>query len=185
MRASLENALAGGDRRSVGKVSRVVAAVVAEPERLAELVAALSSTDAVVSMRAADALEKLAREHAPWLAPYRARLLQTAARARDPAVRWNLIQLLPGLSHSLASGRRLARHFTDWFRADPSAIVRACALEAIVTLAGRDPTLRPSARRLIHGACADRSPAVRARARRLRPTWLSPGSRSPRRNHPS
>ena len=56
-----EEVLSGGDRRSIGEVAHVVRAIRGAPARLPELVDALGGPDAVVVLRAADALEKLGR----------------------------------------------------------------------------------------------------------------------------
>ena len=54
--------LRGGDRRSIGNVSEVVAAVRKKPDLLKGLVAGLFDEDPVVRMRAADAMEKVSLE---------------------------------------------------------------------------------------------------------------------------
>ena len=163
----LAELLRGGDRRSIGDVAGALAAVRAAPARVSELVAALRSADPVVPLRAADTLEKLAREHPAWLQPYRARLLRDAARTTDPGVRWNVVSLLPTLTWSPRARAGLAERLAGWCRDDPSVIVRASALEALVRLTAGDARLRPTADALLRDALSAASPALRARARRL------------------
>lgn len=164
---SIVELLRGGDRRSIDGVARVLDLVRAAPSRVEELLSALGSTDPVVALRAADALEKLGREHAGWLAPHRARLLRIATRTSDPGVRWNLVLLLPALTRTSHARRRLADRLVGWYREDPSVFVRASALEALTHLVATDERMRPMADALLREALEDASPALRARARRL------------------
>jgi len=55
--------LTGGDRRSIGRTGEVVAAVLGEPSLFGVLLSGLWSSDPLVRMRAADALEKITRKH--------------------------------------------------------------------------------------------------------------------------
>ena len=168
----IESRLAGGDRRSVRGVADVVRAVRASPQRLPSLIRALRSADEVVAFRAADAIEKLSRTDANRLGQHRATLLRAAAGTTDAAVRWNLLQTLVRLPAGARATARLGRRLEVWYLTDDSAIVRASALDALVSLAARHEALRPAARRLLDDARTSGSAAVRARARRLRAPWL-------------
>jgi hypothetical protein len=165
---TIAKTLSGGDRRSIGEVDSVVESVLGDARLLAQLVSALDAADPVVAMRAADALEKVSRQRAEWLARYRSRLMRSAVRTTDLAVRWNLAELLPRLPFDRRSTLLLAHRLEVWYLTDPSTLVRVHALEALVTLARRDARLRPAARRILAEAVRAGSPAVRARARRLR-----------------
>lgn len=176
MAVRIESLLSGGDRRSIGAVATVVAAVRASPRRVPSLVAALGSADPVVALRAADAIEKLSRDDTRRLVAHRSTLLRAATRTSDPTVRWNLIQTVARLPSSQRAARSFARRLEVWFLTDRSAIVQACALDALVSMAERDPELRVAARRVLADAKASGSAAVRARARRLRSAWLRPGA---------
>lgn len=61
LRSDIEQALTGGDRRSIGGVSLVVARALRDQSLVSHLVRALRSKSPLVPMRAADALEKLSR----------------------------------------------------------------------------------------------------------------------------
>jgi HEAT repeat protein len=165
--STVEQLLDGGDRRSIGGVRRLVARVRRNPALLPDVVAALSSPRPLVAMRAADALEKISHYAADRLEPYRRRLLRVTIQSADPIVRWNLIQLLPRLACGRLATRRLARRLELWYLMDASAIVRASALEAIVTLGERDEGVQALAHRMLGVAMSSPSAAVRARARRL------------------
>ncbi|MFI5229103.1 MAG: hypothetical protein ACHQWU_08540 [Gemmatimonadales bacterium] len=174
--SSIEALLSGGDRRSIGRVAEVIAAVRAAPRRLPALIKALGASDGVVALRAADAIEKLSRVDAVRVGRYRATLLTAAAGTADPAIRWNLIQALERLTSGARESARLVRRLEVWYLTDRSAIVRASALDAVVSLAERDARLRAAARRVFDDARRSGSAAVRARARRLRRAWLVDGT---------
>ena len=63
----LRDLLMGGDRRSIGRVDEVLELVLGQPKRVGELAKLLWDSDAVVRMRAADALEKISRERPEWI----------------------------------------------------------------------------------------------------------------------
>ncbi|HXT14274.1 MAG TPA: hypothetical protein VN706_01505 [Gemmatimonadaceae bacterium] len=175
--ASVERALDGGDRRSVGQVAQLVRRVRRNPAMLGDVVAALASPRPLVAMRAADALEKISRDDPNCLAPFRRRLIDVCVRTGDPVVRWNLIQCLPRLRHRRPALLRLTRQLEVWLMTDPSAIVRATALDACVALAERDAELRPFGERLVAEALAAPSASLRARARRLSAARSAPNAR--------
>ena len=53
--------LAGGDRRSIGRVGAVVPFVLAHPEQLPVLLDGMEGEDEVLRMRCADAAEKISQ----------------------------------------------------------------------------------------------------------------------------
>ena len=169
---SVVTLLTGGDRRSIGRVAEVVAIVRSSPRRLPSLVKALAASNPVVVLRAADAIEKLSRLVPGRMAQHRATFLRVAARTTDPAVRWNLIQALTRVPSSRRAALGFARRLEVWYFVDRSAIVRTCALDALVTMAEGDARVRPAARAVFQDASRSGSAALRARARRLAAEWL-------------
>lgn len=165
--SDLERLLDGGDRRSIGQVSRAVRRARRDVSVVADLVAALRSRRPLVCLRAADALEKISRGGTDVIAPYRRQLMHAVVRTKDPVVRWNLIQVLPRLDHDREAMVRLARRMEVWFLSDASAIVRVAALEAVVEFGKRNPSLEALARRMVSDGLTAPSAAVRARARRI------------------
>jgi hypothetical protein len=95
--STFEAMLAGGDRRSLGRVDEVIEAVLARPASFGALFDCLFSGDEIVRMRAGDAIEKVARRRAGLLEPYRERLLSDVTAIEQPSVRWHLAQILPRL----------------------------------------------------------------------------------------
>jgi hypothetical protein len=159
--------LAGGDRRSLRGVHRVVGIVTRDATRVPELVMALKAPDAGVAARAADAIEKVSRRHADFLDSERARIIRCLNTTTDAMIRWNLIQILPRLHHGPRSVSVLIRRLSAWFWSDDSVIVRVCALTALADLARQHHAAESAVRQLIQEAQSSPFPAVRSRARRL------------------
>jgi hypothetical protein len=83
----------GGRSNSLGRVDQVIALVLDEPSRLDELYDCLFHEDAWRRMRAADALEKVCRQHPEWLAPYVDRFPAELASSSQPSILWHLAQM--------------------------------------------------------------------------------------------
>ena len=96
-RPPLLQALAGGDRRSIGGAHRIVDRILAAAERFGEIVAGLDDPDPVVRVRASDVAEKVSRARPDWLEPHKAVLLARMSTARDKEARWHLAQMAPHL----------------------------------------------------------------------------------------
>jgi hypothetical protein len=166
-RTALRALLAGGDRRSVAKSKAALAAVLAAPARVGELVALLDDGDWLVAMRAVDLLEKVARLHPEWVQPHRARLIGPLADAEQWEVRLQVVRALPLLEWTPRERKRVVAIL----RRDvehPQKFVRAWALDGLATFAQQDAALRAEVER--HLALFERSgsKALETRARNVR-----------------
>jgi hypothetical protein len=83
----------GGHKNSLGEVGTVIERVLHDASLLAELYDCLFNEDAWVRMRAADAMEKVARLHPDWLEPYVDRLLRDFSVSTQPSIQWHLAQI--------------------------------------------------------------------------------------------
>jgi HEAT repeat protein len=164
--ADLLDRLGGGDRRSIGRVHEVVAAVEADPALFDCLVQALLDGNPLIRMRSADALEKITRRHPEYLRPYRALLLGSAAAVDQKEVRWHIAQMIPRLELSHSDVLRAKAILLGYLR-DPSRIVKTEAMQALAHLAELDATLREEVVSLIEQLVSAGSPAMRSRGRRL------------------
>jgi hypothetical protein len=162
----LLNQLRKGDRRSIGRANVIAQKVLANPSWLPELLAGLWHPDALIRMRAGDALEKVSRQQPGWLVPVQDDLLLLAHATLEQEARWHLAQILPRLRLH-RSQRRALVSLLRRYRRDRSAIVRVSALEGLACLAARDPALCRSIRRQLQRALTQGSAAERARARKL------------------
>ena len=158
--------LSGGDRRSIGRVDDVVADVGADPALFGPLIEGLLDRDPLIRMRAADAVEKITRDHPQYLSPYRGLLLGPAAAVEQQEVKWHIAQMIPRLELSEAHVRR-AKEILLGYLGDPSRIVKTEAMQALTHLAELDPTLRQQVVGLLQNLTSTGSPAMRSRGRRL------------------
>jgi hypothetical protein len=158
--------LSGGDRRSIGRANEVAALVFAKRERVDELAELLWDTDALVRMRAADALEKLSRDHIEWLQPHRAELLGLMAEATQQELRWHLAAMIPRLDLTPEERRRCAAILEKYLE-DRSSIVKTCAMQGLWELARRDAEMRPKIADLVRELTRSGTAAMRARGRKL------------------
>lgn len=159
--------LARGDRRTTGDATGVADMVAADPARLPELVECLFSPSAGIRMRAADALERVARVVPRELDSYADRLLTEIAAIDQAEVRWHVAQILPRLTLDEAQRWRAAALMVAWFEHGESRIVRTSALQAMVDLAEYDAPLRELAAEMMRAALRSGVPSLAARARRI------------------
>ncbi len=83
----------GGHANSLGKVNEVIVIVLNDRLLLGKLCECLSEDDAWVRMRAADAIEKVCREHPDWLLPYIDKFQEDLATSTQPSIQWHLAQI--------------------------------------------------------------------------------------------
>ena len=158
--------LAGGDRRSIGKVEEVVADVLNDPALFDALFDGILCDDPIVRMRSADAVEKITAEHPEYLQPYKGRLIRQAAKIAQQEVRWHVAQMLPRLE---LSGEEYvaAMELLLGYLNDESRIVKTFAMQALADFAERDANLRPQVIELLEELTETGSPAMKSRGRKL------------------
>jgi hypothetical protein len=158
--------LEGGDLRSIGASNAIVEEALADPGVAETLFGGLVDGKPVVRMRAADALEKIARRNPAVLAGRAQLLLRLLAAPQPKEVRWHLLQLVPRITWPRRSQPALLAAVLACF-ADRSSIVRTSALQALFDLRPQGAAFvqHYSARR--RQALASGTPAMRARARKL------------------
>ncbi len=167
--------LTGGSPRSLGRTAEVVGQVLADRSQLGELFACIASPDAVVRMRAADALEKVCRRQPGWFEPWLSEVLTEVGRSSQPSLQWHTAQILGHLHSRLDRDQRrrsvilLQSYLTgsrDW-------IVLNATMGTLAAWAREDVALvrwlRPELERLT----ADERGSVRRRATKLLATLPS------------
>lgn len=84
----------GGKSNSLGRVNEVIEQVLHNKDTLEELYRCMFDDDAWVRMRAADALEKVCRQHPDWLNPYIDRFSDDSLlESTQPSIRWHIAQI--------------------------------------------------------------------------------------------
>lgn len=158
--------LAGTDRRSIGHADEVAQEIASNAELFAIVFEGMVSSDPVLRMRAADAVEKATRQNRRVLQPYKQRLLDEVAAVGQQEVRWHVVQILPRLPLS-PTERNKALAILESFLQDESKIVQVNAMQALTDLAGDDEQLRQRLIPILARMTRTGSPAVRGRGRRL------------------
>lgn len=159
--------LAGGNPRTLAGVEDVLAELRAHASRVSELVDCCSADDPVVRMRAADALEKFARERPDVVAPLVDRLDAELSGSTQPSIQWHLAQLWGELPLSPSQRRRAADWLIDTLDEADDWIVLTCSMSALAALAEDDASLRPALRERLRRHARSRLPSVAKRATRL------------------
>jgi hypothetical protein len=144
-----------------------VAAIVSDdPKLFSALIAGLWSADPVVRTRAADATEKVTREHPEFLRPYKKELLGLMSEATQQELRWHLAAMIPRLLLN-ARERQIAMSSLNRYLEDRSSIVKTFALQGLADLAQNEPGILPRVVEILRGATRDGTPAMKARSRKL------------------
>lgn len=164
--SSLLKKLAGGDRRSVGRSNEVVADVLKQPARFAELIHGLGSEDPLVRMRAADAAEKISLKRPDLLTPFKPQLLRLLDEVGEQELRWHLAQMVPRLRLTQKQRFRAASAFRRYLK-DRSSIVRTSALQGLADIAAQDESLVPEIKTLLQYTVTSGTAAMKARSRKL------------------
>jgi hypothetical protein len=154
--------LSGGDRRSPGNASDVAELAEADLNTRMELVRILDTTDALVRMRAADALEKVSARAPGLLQPFTRRLVDMATREKQQEVRWHLAQILPRLDLNAAQRESAVAAMRE-YRSDGSSIVRTWSMNAIWEFAKQDGRYASLAREVLAEVLESGSAAEKAR----------------------
>jgi len=158
--------LSGGDRRSIGRSNEVVAQVLAHPANFRHVVKGLAADDAVVRMRAADAIEKITARRPELLRPYKRKLLAIAGSTTQQEVRWHAALIMPRLEFT-ARERAVALDILFDYLRDKSSIVKTCAMQGLAGLAAQDAALKAKVLPLLKELTDVGTPAMRARGRKL------------------
>ncbi|HEY6249762.1 MAG TPA: hypothetical protein VI685_07355 [Candidatus Angelobacter sp.] len=163
---AIRSFLIGGDRRSIGRANKLVTLLEGRPDLLPELVCEMWSADAVLAMRAADALEKFTRKQADVLQRFKKELLGLAKETCQQELRWHLAAMLPRLQLSSSERRQVIRILIEYLE-DKSSIVKTFALQGLFDLSLLHSELRPQVEELLTAALSTGTAAMRARSRKL------------------
>jgi len=158
--------LTGTDRRSIGKSEQVVKKVLANPKLFGVVFDGMVDDDAVIRMRSADAVEKIAAIRPDLLQPYKRKLIQRVAKVDQQEVRWHVAQLFSRLALT-AKERRTVVAILQAYLNDQSGIVRTFAMQALADIAEQDAQLRPAIVRQIETLAQTGTPAMKSRGKKL------------------
>ena len=166
-RTKIRVLLSGGDRRGIAESNRVRSLIENNPSLVIELAALTADEDWLVTQRALDLLEKLAREHAEWIAPHKEVFIGPLAASDKWEIRLQIVRALPLFHWSPTQADRVEKILLENV-AFPQTFVRAWALDGLATLAERKTTLMPIVRRYLRDFEQSPSKALHARAKHIR-----------------
>lgn len=158
--------LTGGDRRSIGRTEETVDLVRGRPKKAGALVECLWDDDECVRMRAADAIEKLSRERADLVQPYKTALVGLLAEATQKELRWHVAVVVPRLRLTPAECQQCAEALQKYLD-DRSSIVKTFAMQGLYDLTRQHAGLGATVIELIRSLTRSGTPAMRARGRIL------------------
>jgi len=159
--------LSGGDRRSIAQSNRARAEIERNPALVTTLAALTDDPDWIVTQRALDLLEKIARDHPARVEPHKRIFIGPLAQSDKWEIRLQIVRALPLFRWTPAQARRVEEILIANV-SYPQTFVRAWALDGLATLAERRPTLRPIVQRHLRKFEASSSKALLARARHIR-----------------
>lgn len=124
---------AGGKTNSLGRNGEVIAAILQDPLLIEDVYTCMFDPDPWVRMRAADALEKVCRQHPERLAPYIPRIQQELAGQTQASIQWHIAQIYAQVP--LRNDQK--RIAIDWLKGllattDVDWIVAANAMQTLV-----------------------------------------------------
>lgn len=160
--------LPGGDLRSIGRADEVVEDILNDPQRFGEVFEGMLAEDPIIRMRSADVIEKVARQHPAYLAPYKHRLISQVSKICQQEVRWHVAQMFSYLSLDEKDRDEVVKILFAWLDSpDKSKIVKVCSMQTLADLAEQDNTLRPQVKLKLQELISTGSPAMVSRARKL------------------
>jgi hypothetical protein len=160
--------LQGGDRRSIGRSTEVVRAIMDDPALFPEVFEGMFSSDPIIRMRAADVIEKVSRKHPEYLQPFKSRLLSDVALVPQQEVRWHLARMFPHLNLTPEERERVISLLFTWVGSkDRSMIVKVNSLQSLAEFAQEDARLRITLVNTLQEVIQSGSPAMKARSRKL------------------
>ena len=180
-RSQIRLLLSGGDRRSIAESNRVRLLIERNPSLVSELAALTADEDWLVTQRALDLLEKLAREHADWIAPHKDVFIGPLAESDKWEIRLQIVRALPLFHWSPTQADRVERILLENVTF-PQTFVRAWALDSLATFAERKTTLMPIVRGYLREFEQSPSKALHARAKQIRARLSKQGAPLKRRS---
>jgi len=163
----LVESLAHGDLRTTGAADEVVPIIASDARLFDAVFSAITSSDHGLAMRASDAAEKASRVNPAVLVPYKARLLEVAQSSKQQEVQWHTAQMIEKLSLDQPDRLEFFSALERMYSTARSLIVKASALQAIVSVGAGDPALETRANQVVEAALGSSAPSIRARARKL------------------
>jgi hypothetical protein len=162
----IEKLLSIGDLRTAGKSEEVVKMVSKKPKLFDDVVNAIQVDNPAARMRAADAVEKITRDHPEWLKPYKKILLSKLANIDQKEVRWHIAQILPRLNLTKKERKKVFNLMLTYLE-DDSRIVKTFAMQALTDIAVQDNSYAEKVRGIVKNLMKNGAPSMMSRGKKL------------------
>ena len=160
--------LSGGDLRSIGLGSSVVACIENQKD-FDELFNCLFDLERIIVMRAADAVEKVTRNHFEYLPSHKSEILEFLNSAGYIEFKWHLAQLVARLELSPKELQFAWNKLAEWVKeSSESRIVRVNALQSLYNLSKRDSKKLEQLHQIMRLIERENIPSLNARIRKLK-----------------
>ncbi|WP_211051127.1 hypothetical protein [Parasphingorhabdus halotolerans] len=169
MSDSFENRLSGGHPNSLGDTLNVVDDILADQEKLTELIECYDSSDEVVRLRTSNALKRVQLARPSWLLRWTDHLLENIAQIDQASTQWTLAQIFRKMKPDLTDSQydravtillSNLKHSNDW-------IVLTQTMETLSSWATRDDGLQKQLKPLLHKHGKDERRSVRNKAEKM------------------
>lgn len=166
--SNLLEKLQGGDMRSIGRVDEVVVEVGNNAEGFAELIEGLFHEDALIRMRAADAVEKISRKYPELLPPHQEKILRHFAEHKlEDAVKMSMPLLFGYFSLEDEDLGLVVNTLQQWINSTKNKFVKVMCMQGLTDQALKHEWLKDEVIAIIHEQMAKGSASIKARGRIL------------------
>ncbi len=160
--------LKGGDLRSIGK-SNDVAAMVTSQEEFDQLFVCMKESDRIITMRAADAIEKISSRHPGYLQKYKPELLDLCEKVKDIELKWHLALLVSRLELNQHELEKAWNLLSIWaIDNKESKIVRVNSIQGLFNLLSLNPELISQLKLILTQIEKENIASLNARIRKIR-----------------
>lgn len=165
--ANYEDALKGGDLRSIGK-SNQIAGNVHDQRSFDSLFDLLFHPDRKVAMRAADAIEKFTIANTEYLQQHKKNLLDLFDDDNEIEMKWHLAQIVPRLDLTKKERLKVWNILSAWAEdKNESRIVRSNAIQSLHALLPYLEENNQQFMKMISSVYQENIPSINARIRKL------------------
>jgi hypothetical protein len=159
--------LQGGDLRSIADVDQLIPLIKTQ-KTFDELFSCLDSDDRLIVMRAADAIEKITRDHPEYLDSHKIRLIRLLNTARDKELKWHLVLLIPKIDLNNKELGQVWNKLYIWAKDKKgSRIVRVNSLQALYELSEKYRELKKDFEFTAQEVKTEGIPSINARLKML------------------
>jgi hypothetical protein len=164
---NLKKHLQGGDLRSNADVDKLIPLIKTQKE-FDELFTCLHSSDRLIVMRAADAIEKVTRNRPLYLESHKTEIIEFFITAKDKELKWHLALMISRMDLSGKELEKVWNRLENWARdRSESKIVRVNSLQSLFDLSEKYGELKMDFDHIAREVLTEGVPSINARINKL------------------